>query len=87
MDRTTLMTALVDVLHRSVGKEIGELNENSRLIEDLNLDSLDFVAAAVEIQCEFNVEIKTEDFQKIVLVKDLVDLVQTKLQSRYNAAA
>jgi acyl carrier protein len=87
MDRTVLLKALVDVLHRSVGKQIGDVAENTRLKEDLCLDSLDFVAVAVEIQCEFDVELKTEEFPSVVVVKDLLDLIQAKLESRYNSAA
>jgi acyl carrier protein len=87
MERAAILTKLVEILTRSVGQTIGAVSESTSLKDELKLDSIDLVATALEVQSDFNVEIKNEDFAGIVLVKDLIDLIQRKLPPGQRQAA
>jgi acyl carrier protein len=87
MDREALKKSLLSILRQSVSSQVTTVDENMRIKEDLNLDSLDFVTVAIEIQSEFNVELDTDEFPDVVVVGDLLDLIQSKLQARKKLAA
>jgi acyl carrier protein len=86
MDRAAIKEKLAEILERSVGEATCAIEETTNLKEDLNLDSVDVVTLAVEVQSEFRVDIKTVELMKLVLVKDLIDLIQNK-SAPGNAAA
>jgi len=79
MDRAALLKALADVLERSVGEPVAAVDESMDLQTDLGLDSIDVVSMAIEVQSEFNIELKTEELKGLVSVKDLLDLMQAKI--------
>jgi acyl carrier protein len=85
MDRTELLQSLRDIVARSVGNEISEIDETKNLREDLGLDSIDFVSIVIEIQSEFDVELKNEDLMGLVTVKDLLDLIIAKVAAKSSA--
>jgi acyl carrier protein len=60
------------------------ISDESRLYEDLGLDSLDSVELAMAIEEEFRVEMpddEWDDLEKRFLFKNVVDFVATKLQA------
>jgi acyl carrier protein len=56
-----------------------ELDADSRLIEDLGLDSLQLQGLAVEVENHFRICLEPEDEEGIETVSDLVDAIQKKL--------
>jgi acyl carrier protein len=87
MDRETIRTALAGILERSIGESVGAVEEATSLKTDLKLDSIDFVAMALEVQSEFEIELNQDEFPGVVLVKDLIDLIQRKQSAVQNRAA
>ena len=87
MDRDTIRQKLKDIMDRCVGEAIGTIEETTNLKEELKFDSIDFVSMALEVQSDFDVELKSEEFPDVVLVKDLIDLIQKKLPTSGNLAA
>jgi acyl carrier protein len=87
MDRAALLKSLVDILERSVGEPVAAVNESMRLQDDLGLDSIDVVSMAIEVQSEFNIDLKTEELKQLVVVKDLLDLMQAKIAANQTRAA
>ena len=55
-----------------------KVTENSKFIEDLGADSLDQVELVMAFEEEFKCEIPDEAAEKIVTVKDAIDLIKTK---------
>lgn len=49
--------------------------DSSRLIEDLNIDSLDLVGVLLQIQDHFDIVIEDEDVPNLRRVSDLADYV------------
>lgn len=58
-----------------------EIEAESRLIEDLGLDSLQLQGLAVEVENHFRVCLEPEDEEAIQTVGDLVVVVREKLAS------
>jgi len=87
MDRAQIKKKLVEILERSVGESICALEESVNLQEDLNLDSVDLVTMAIEVQSEFRIDLKATELMKLVRVKDLLDLIQSKVASSQTKAA
>ena len=87
MQRDQIKKILADILEQSVGKAVCAIEESKNLRTDLNLDSIDVVNMAIEIQCEFKIDLKTPELMKLVLVKDLIDLIQSKVTPGQHLAA
>ena len=87
MDRVTLKKTLMDIFERCVGEPMGAIEETMTLKDDLHLDSIDVVSMAIEVQSEFDIDLKTAELTGVVTVKDLLDLIQSKLPSPETRAA
>ena len=56
-----------------------EVNESSRLIEDLRAESVDIVNLAVSMEERYGIEIKESELARIKTVGDLHTLVQSRV--------
>lgn len=56
-----------------------ELNEDTRLDDDLGADSLDVVDLMMSLEDTFDVEIQDEDIEKIRTIGDLVTYIEDNL--------
>ncbi len=67
-----LIAALAEII-RGVSARARTLTirDDSRLLEDLGLDSLDLVAVVVQIQDQFGVEIDPDELPALLTVADL----------------
>jgi acyl carrier protein len=61
-------------------KSTSGITLESRLIQDLGLDSLDTFELLFELENEFNIEIPTADAMGFVKVQDVVAYIQEKTQ-------
>ncbi|HET6465982.1 MAG TPA: acyl carrier protein [Nitrospiria bacterium] len=59
-------------------KNVSEISLESRLVQDLGLDSLDTFELLFELENEFNITIPTADALAFVRVQDVVAYVQNK---------
>ena len=66
------------VITNHLGISEDKVTENSKFIEDLGADSLDQVELVMAFEEEFKCEIPDEAAEKIVTVKDAVDLIKSK---------
>jgi acyl carrier protein len=87
MERNLIKSTLAEIFERSTGESVCNIEESMNLKTDLSLDSIDVVTVAIEVQCEFKIELKTAELMKLVLVKDLIDLIQSKATPAQSRAA
>ena len=66
------------VITNHLGVKNEKVTENAKFIEDLGADSLDQVELVMAFEEEFKCEIPDEAAEKIVTVKDAVDLIKSK---------
>lgn len=56
----------------------GEVELESRFVDDLGADSLDVVELVMALEEKFEIEIPDEEAEKIATVKDVVDYIEKK---------
>ena len=66
------------VITNHLGVKNEKVTENAKFIEDLGADSLDQVELVMALEEEFKCEIPDEAAEKIVTVKDAIDLIKSK---------
>ncbi|AGA27121.1 MULTISPECIES: acyl carrier protein [Singulisphaera] len=55
------------------------IDANTRLVEDLDLDSIDIVGVTMRLEDRFHIEIDVEDIKHFRSVSDLIDQVSILL--------
>ena len=66
------------VITNHLGVKDKKVTENAKFIEDLGADSLDQVELVMALEEEFKCEIPDEAAEKIVSVKDAIELIKSK---------
>ena len=59
-----------------------DITIESRLRDDLNLNSLQAVNIIIELEDEFNISISEDEMAPLVTVGNVVDIIQNKLGDR-----
>lgn len=66
---------IIDVMQKNI-QNSPQINADSRLQEDLHLDSFDILMVITALEDEFNIEIKETDFADLVTVKDIAERIK-----------
>ena len=66
------------VITNHLGVKDEKVTENAKFIEDLGADSLEQVELVMALEEEFKCEIPDEAAEKIVTVKDAIELIKSK---------
>ena len=74
-----MLEKIKEIIAESLGTEISTLTEETIFKEDLGADSLDLFEMVMALEEAFNVEIPSEDLEKIKTIKDVKDYIE-KLQ-------
>lgn len=74
-NHTTIEQQVIRCISRSTGTPVSEITADSRLEGDLNLDSLDRLIVAVDVEDEFGVELPDEALEIVETVRELVALL------------
>jgi acyl carrier protein len=56
-----------------------EITRETNILMDLDGDSLDVIETVIDIEEEFDCNIKEEDLESVITVGDLIDLVQNSM--------
>lgn len=67
--------SLKNLIVENIGCSAEEINLETKLVEDLGVDSLDIVEISMAIEEEFGVSIADDDLEKIKTVKDILELI------------
>ncbi len=74
--REGTLEVLIALLGREFELGRDEIDTGSHLVDDLDLDSLDFVALAAAIEEEWDCTLEPEDVAKVSTIASLLDLIQ-----------
>jgi acyl carrier protein len=72
-----MIEVVKEMLNEELGVE-GDIKLDSKLREDLNIDSLLAVQLSVLLENKYNIEITEEELVNLVTIKDVVDLLESK---------
>lgn len=76
--REEIIKDLKEIIFNVTGSDDIEVKEDSDLINDLGLSSLDLIAIIGEIEDHFNITIEDDDISSIRTAKDIADYVESK---------
>ena len=68
-----------DIIVEHLGVEADKVTDTASFIDDLNADSLDTVELVMAFEEEFGCEIPDDAAEKILTVKDAVDLLSAQV--------
>ncbi len=69
---------LVSIISEQLNIDASEIHEDSSFKDDLEADSLDLFELVMALEEEYDIEIASEDLEKISTVKDIMDYLATK---------
>jgi len=78
MTREDIMAKLSEIL-KDRGFDVEGISEDSKLVEDIGLDSLDLVDLTMDIEDAFSIQIPDEDLPKLDTVGKVVDYIIEKV--------
>lgn len=67
-----------EIIANELSIDADEITMDSRLVDDLNADSLDVVELIMDFEDEFNMEIPDEELPKVRTVGDIVRYIEEK---------
>ncbi len=82
LSKDEVLEKLKEVLTMGFGLRGDQVVPTARLVEDLDLDSLDSFDLVVRLEQETGEEIKEDDLKSIQTIQDIVDVIHQKLESR-----
>ena len=78
MITTNIRAKAIDTIAAHLGRSPDEIQEDKRIIEDLNADSLDIVELTMAIEEEFNLEVLDSEVQHVKTVGDVLKIIYDK---------
>ncbi len=81
MDRNEVVKIVNDFLIDEFEIEADLITENARFIDDLDIDSLDFVDIVVIVEKNFGFKLTAEDLAKLPDLKSFYDFITEKVNS------
>jgi len=75
MTYAEIETTVKEVLAKQLTMDIGKINLESRLVEDLGIDSFGSVEVAFELEEKFNIKIPDAALYEAKTVKNIVDYI------------
>ncbi len=73
-----MLEKIIEIIEEQLSVEGMEITENTRFKEDLAADSLDLFELAMAIEEAFNIEIPSEDLEKVTTVGSVVAYLKEK---------
>ena len=64
------------------GIDISNLNEESDLRKDIGMNSISLLYMAMVLEEKYSIQFNNSDFEKIYVVKDVIALVESKVQAK-----
>ena len=64
------------------GIDISNLNEESDLRKDVGMNSISLLYMAMVLEEKYSIKFNNSDFEKIFIVKDVIELVKCKVQEK-----
>lgn len=70
---------IIKIIAQTLNKDESTIHPDSKLVEDLRMESLDFVQILMEIEAAFNCTVPDDNAGKFRIVGDVVKYVKEKI--------
>ena len=78
MEEKIMLEKIIELIEDQLGLEGVEITEATRFKEDLAADSLDLFELAMAIEESFDVEIPSEELEKVTTVGSVIEYLKAK---------
>ncbi len=79
MDYQALRQKIMDIIAEiAVDEDLSNIDDNVRLREQLDLDSMDFLDIVMELKKRYKIEVPTEDYPKLATMKSCIEYLAPK---------
>lgn len=75
MERSELIHQIMEEIHESTEIPMDEMKENSAIMDDLDLSSLEIVMVISELEKKLHVKFPESELRNIVTIGDLADVI------------
>jgi acyl carrier protein len=80
-NKNEIKSRLNSIIADIIESERADFDESSRLIDDLEFDSMCYLELSVQIQREYGVIISAADWESIKTLNELYDVIISKLET------
>lgn len=80
MSNDEIVTEVVAILKRVVPHELADVQPESRLIEDIGIDSLGTYELVMDAEDRFGIQINDDQLLEVKTVRDVVDFVKSQVE-------
>jgi acyl carrier protein len=85
MERTSIFQKFKTILSEHVAGNqsttLENINEQTGLVDDLGIESLDVVNIIIDMEDHFNIQIDNDSIRRMSTVGNCIDLIEEKLQA------
>ena len=81
MTREQVRKAILDIISDiAPDEDLGSINDNEKLRDQFDLDSMDFLDIVMELRKRFNLEVPEKDYQELVSMASSVEYLFPRLK-------
>jgi acyl carrier protein len=79
VDEKAIRQKIIDIIADiAVDEDLSNLDDNIRLRDQLDLDSMDFLDIVMELKKRYKIEVPTEDYPKLATMKSCIEYLGPK---------
>lgn len=67
------------IISETLGVDEKEVKPESKLVDDLGVDSIGMLDLLLKFEDEFNISIPDQDAEKITMVQDIIDYLKARI--------
>lgn len=80
MDVRAIRKIIIDIIAEiAIDEDLSNLDDNIRLREQLDLDSMDFLDIVMELKKRYKIEVPSEDYMKLATIKSCIEYLGPRL--------
>ena len=73
MDYQTIRKKIIDIIAEiAIDEDLSNIDDNIRLREQLDLDSMDFLDIVMELKKRYKIEVPTEEYMKLATMNSCI---------------
>jgi acyl carrier protein len=79
LDAQTIRQRIIDIIADiAVDEDLSNLDDNIKLRDQLDLDSMDFLDVVMELKKRYKIEVSTEDYPRLATLKSCIEYLGPK---------
>jgi acyl carrier protein len=79
LDAQTIRQRIIDIIADiAVDEDLSNLDDNIKLRDQLDLDSMDFLDVVMELKKRYKIEVPTEDYPRLATLKSCIEYLGPK---------